>query len=82
MKLTVFVLHCRPQALMLLCEFVLNSTGPAASEGALYLTLLQLYLAEDNLEDGDANAVPSVSPLARRSPPPPARVRTHTSPSP
>ena len=36
----------RPQALMLLCEFVLNSTPAPLREQALYHTLLQLYLAE------------------------------------
>ena len=51
---------------MLLCEFILNSAGPAASQGALYLTLLQLYLAEDEPEQADEDSAPTVSPEVRR----------------
>ena len=52
---------------MLLCEFILNSTGPAATDAALYRTLLQLYLAEDDPAENGTDAALSVSPVARRS---------------
>ena len=51
---------------MLLCEFILNSAEPAATQGPLYLTLLQLYLAQDEPEQVDGDSAPTVSPEARR----------------
>jgi hypothetical protein len=55
----------RPQALMLLCEFVLNSTRAPPSEAFLYHTLLQLYLA-DRLPDDEAEGEASTSQTKRR----------------
>lgn len=47
-------LPSRPEELMLLCEFIMNSTRSPPSEEALYHTLLQLYLAGsiENQEEG------------------------------
>ncbi len=59
----------RPQALILLCEFVLNSTRAPPREEALYHTLLQLYLAERLADEPDAEAAAASQP-ARRSVPP------------
>lgn len=58
---------CRPQELMLLCEFVLNSMRAPPSEALLYHTLLQLYLAENLCEDpeGEESGV-AVSQTKRR----------------
>lgn len=50
---------------MLLCEFIMNSTRSPPAEEALYLTLLQLYLAGDTETSRD-ESVPSTSPAARR----------------
>ena len=55
----------RPQALMLLCEFVLNSTRAPPNEAFLYHTLLQLYLA-DRLSDDEADGEASTSQTKRR----------------
>lgn len=42
-------------ALMLLCEFILNSQATPPGEAFLFHTLLELYLADD-LPDEDAGA--------------------------
>jgi len=55
----------RPQALMLLCEFVLNSTRAPPREEALYHTLLQLYLAERLVDEPDAAAAAAAQPGRR-----------------
>eukprot|EP00884_Botryococcus_braunii_P005454 jgi/Botrbrau1/1490/Bobra.178_3s0045.1 len=52
----------RPQALILLCEYVLNSSPSAPKEQALYHTLLQLYLSENTGENGSEDAVASQPP--------------------
>jgi hypothetical protein len=75
----------RPQALMLLCEYVLNSTRAPPSEAFLYATLLQLYLAPSLAdegggggEDSDAEGAPngaSTSQTVRRCG---AQVSAHT----
>ena len=70
-------LYCdRPTALMLLCEFILNSGGSTASSSAvhavqavqqqndkmLYHTLLELYLAEHLPDEAGAPPPPTSSP--------------------
>ena len=42
---------CRPMALMLLCEFILNSTRAPPGEEFLYHTLLELHLMGAGEED-------------------------------
>ena len=42
---------CRPMALMLLCEFILNSTRAPPGEEFLYHTLLELHLMGDGEEE-------------------------------
>lgn len=59
-------LHCRPQALMLLCEYVLNSTRAPPSEALLFHTLLQLYLAESPLDEQDDQSMAATSETTRR----------------
>ncbi|KAK9806296.1 hypothetical protein WJX72_009074 [[Myrmecia] bisecta] len=57
----------RPQALILLCEFVLNSNRSPPSEHVLYHTLLELYLTdrsdeEANVDDGAGEAATPSAP--------------------
>ncbi|CAK0785749.1 hypothetical protein CVIRNUC_008960 [Coccomyxa viridis] len=56
----------RPQALMLLCEYVLNSTRAPPSEALLFHTLLQLYLADDLPEEQDDQSMAATSETTRR----------------
>ena len=63
---------CRPQALMLLCEYVLNSTRAPPSEALLFHTLLQLYLAEDLPEEQDEQSMAATSETTRRCLPHPS----------
>ncbi|CAL5228225.1 g11315 [Coccomyxa viridis] len=56
----------RPQALMLLCEYVLNSTRAPPSEALLFHTLLQLYLADDLPEEQDEQSMAATSETTRR----------------
>ena len=51
--LTVDVV-CRPMALMLLCEFILNSTRTPPGEEFLYHTLLELHLMGDEEQNAGA----------------------------
>lgn len=59
-------LSCRPQALLLLCEFIINSTRAPPSEDALYHTLLQLYLADEAELKSQHEPGPTASQQARR----------------
>ena len=47
---------CRPMALMLLCEFILNSTRAPPGEEFLYHTLLELHLMGDEEDQGSQSA--------------------------
>ena len=47
---------CRPLALMLLCEFILNSTRAPPGEEFLYHTLLELHLMGDEEDQGSQPA--------------------------
>jgi len=51
---------CRPMALMLLCEFILNSTRAPPGEEFLYHTLLELHLMGDG-EDQDSQSASSAT---------------------
>jgi hypothetical protein len=54
---------CRPLALMLLCEFILNSNRSPPAEDFLYHTLLELYLSDALAGDeGAADGTPPVLP--------------------
>lgn len=57
---------CRPQALLLLCEFIINSTRAPPSEDALYHTLLQLYLADEADLKSQQEPGPTASQETRR----------------
>ena len=62
---------CRPMALMLLCEFILNSQPAPPGEPFLLRTLLELYLADELPDEagggGDAGTrVPAASTKVRR----------------
>lgn len=52
-------------ALMLLCEFILNSQAAPPGEAFLFHTLLELYLA-DALPDENAQPSPTSSQSVRR----------------
>ena len=59
---------CRSQELILLCDFILNSSQYLPAEQALYHTLVRLYLAADNdeLKATQHNPVVSSSIQSRR----------------
>ncbi len=67
-------LVCRPMALMLLCEFILNSTRAPPGEEFLYHTLLELHLMGDEEDQaaqpaGVATAEPSRPDVSSSSQP-------------
>ncbi len=58
---------CRPMALMLLCEFILNSTRVPPGEEFLYHTLLELHLMGDEEDQGSQPAGSATAESAAQS---------------
>ena len=54
-------------ALMLLCEFILNSTRAPPGEEFLYHTLLELHLMGDDDDDAQAVQLPGTPPTLTAS---------------
>lgn len=59
--------RCRPMALMLLCEYVLNSARNPPGEEFLYHTLLELYLSPELTDEVGAAAQPQDAAAAHSS---------------